>query len=105
MRPGILALTSTSFASTVPINLKSLGDRAVSKYQTSEPSVSSPRIMKTLLRAFIFPPKVQPISIHFGHGRIGKYPRGEFSAPLPIGKDRLPQKLHQSDAPLGQGLQ
>src|SRR5579862_5513797 len=96
MRPGILALTSTSFASTVPMSIRSLGARAVSRYQVREPSVSSPRMRNTLFRAFIVPPKYQRIAFQFGHGRIGKNASRQFSAALPIDKNRLPEKFNQS---------
>ena len=43
MRPGILELTITSLASTVPISCRSLVRRVVSKYQISDPTVSTPR--------------------------------------------------------------
>ena len=51
--------------------------------------------MKTLFRAFIFPPKHQWIAFHFGHRRVGQHARSDFSAALPIVKNRLPQKLDQ----------
>jgi hypothetical protein len=50
--------------------------------------------MKTLFRAFIFPPKHQPIGIHLGHGRVGKYTCSELSTMPPVGKNRLPQKFN-----------
>jgi len=50
--------------------------------------------MKTLLRAFIFPPKRQPIGIHFGHRRVRKHACRKLSAMLPIGENRLSQKFN-----------
>src|SRR5579872_7341703 len=93
MRPGILALTNTSLASTVPISFRSPEVRAVSKYHTSDPRVSSPRIMKTLFLAFIGSPKKVPRCRQFRHWSVSEYACRQFSAMGAIHKDRLAQEL------------
>src|SRR5580658_4107993 len=97
MRPGIFELTSTSLASTVPISSRSAERRVVARYQTSDPSIKIPRIMKTLFRAFIVSPKA--LEHHriqlVGHGRVGEHSRSQLSPQCPIYEERLPQKLDQ----------
>src|SRR5215469_14956884 len=93
MRPGILALTSTSFASTVPISFRSPDVRAVTRYQINEPTVSSPKIRNTRLRAFILTPKLESVSVHFRHGRIRKHTCGKFGPMLAVGEHGLPHEL------------
>src|ERR1035438_7822054 len=95
MRPGIFPLTRTSLASTVPINLSSLGGRAVSRYQISDPTVSRPRIMKTLFRAFIVPPEQQRIMLQFRHRRVSEHARGYSGSHLSILEDCLAKKFNQ----------
>src|ERR1039458_2104823 len=99
MRPGIFALTRTSLASTVPINLSSLGGRAVSRYQISDPTVSRPRIMKTLFRAFIVPPEQQRIMLQFRHRRVSEHARGYLGSHLSILEDCLAKEFNQGLPP------
>src|SRR5579863_563485 len=105
MRPGILALTSTSFASTVPISSRSDVCRVVARYQISEPTTRMPRIMKTLLRGFILPPKELRIeSDNFRRRGVRQHSGGKLCAMRSIHKQRLTQELNRRPAPHGNRL-
>src|SRR5277367_4960834 len=53
MRPGMRELTTTSFASTVPINCRSLERLVVKKYQQSDMTNNTPRMIRILFRGFM----------------------------------------------------
>src|ERR1035438_6789358 len=100
MRPGILALTITSLASTVPISCMSPVGRTVTKYQISDPMVSNPRIMKTLLRAFILPPVQETILRNFGHRCVNQNLFGQAPTVLAVYKESLAKKTNQGKTAL-----
>ena len=98
MRPGILELTMTSFASTVPISCRSLERRVVARYQISDPtSQQSQNHENSISCAHSLITSNDRFLLEFGglrHGRIGQHLGRQFRAVLPILKERLAKKLH-----------
>src|SRR5271155_4205610 len=98
IRPIMRELTTTSLASTVPINWRSSERWVEKKYQPSAITNSTPIRMNIRLRAFI---NLSPGStaLDLGHRHIDQDPFRELRAPDTVNEEGLAKELDGGLAP------
>src|SRR5271156_2251420 len=98
IRPIMRELTTTSLASTVPINWRSSERRVEKKYQPSAITNSTPIRMKIRLRAFIM---LSPdlAALDLGHRHLGQHTFRDLRTAGTVDKDSVAQELHCRLAP------